>query len=169
MTLSEASPFGLLTEIHGVVDESESVKPRILATTRTFRVVVGLVRSGWPDGVEAMEMKGSESVCESRESQKEWNLRERVYNRYRPLIFLPSPRAHFRQSWRSCRYRTGPGQWRLGQGVWGRRRVTASQRAYRNRSCRCRGGVLPWVPCRWSSSPPEPHATSRTPKPPQEQ
>uniref|UniRef100_A0A2N9G7D3 Uncharacterized protein n=1 Tax=Fagus sylvatica TaxID=28930 RepID=A0A2N9G7D3_FAGSY len=39
---------GLLTEIHGVVDESDSVKQRVLATTRSFRVVVGLLPSTSP-------------------------------------------------------------------------------------------------------------------------
>ena len=58
VTLSEISPFGLFTEIHGAVDDSESAKPRIFATTRTLRVgLSAFVRSGRPDGVEAMELK----------------------------------------------------------------------------------------------------------------
>ena len=58
VTLSEISPFGLFTEIHGAVDDSESAKPRIFATTRTLRVGLNaFVRSGRPDGVEAMDLK----------------------------------------------------------------------------------------------------------------
>ena len=51
VTLLEASPLGLFTEIHGEsveISASEPVKSRILATTRTFRHAVAL------DGVEAM-------------------------------------------------------------------------------------------------------------------
>jgi hypothetical protein len=64
VTLSEASPLGLFTEIHGEsveISASEPVKPRILATTRTFRHAVAL------DGVEAMQLlRGSESEGRQR-------------------------------------------------------------------------------------------------------
>ena len=58
VTLFEISLFGLFMEIHGTIDDSESAKPRIFTTTQTLRVMLTtLVRSGRPNGVEAMEHK----------------------------------------------------------------------------------------------------------------
>ena len=58
VTLFEISLFGLFMEIHGTIDDSEFAKPRIFATTQTLRVrLTALVRSGRPNGVEAMEHK----------------------------------------------------------------------------------------------------------------
>ena len=94
VTLSEISPFGLFTEIHGAVDDSESAKPRIFATTRTLRVGLNaFVRSGRPDGVEAMELKERVWVWvrvseyrarekmkfEISERERVWRLRKRGY------------------------------------------------------------------------------------------